>query len=98
MDKRTKARFIRLWQTGVPLAEIAEKLNYSISTLAKLRMLYGLRKRYGAEPEGGDPTPEQIRERAAECREDWDEHDFRLRWQGDPGQLYASENLDADEQ
>lgn len=88
MDKRTKARFIRLWQTGVPLAEIAEQLSYSVSTLAKLRMIYGLRKRYGAEPEGGDPTPEQIRERAAEIRADWNEHDFRLRWQGDPKGLY----------
>lgn len=88
MDKRTKARFIRLWQTGVPLAEIAERLSYSVSTLAKLRMIYGLRKRYGAEPEGGDPTPEQIRERAAEIRADWSEHEFRLRWQGDPQGAY----------
>lgn len=59
-----------MWNEGVPLAEIADRLRYSCSTLAKLRMDLGLRKRYGADDET-PPTPEVIRLRCEEVRTNW---------------------------
>lgn len=76
MDARTKRRFERMWHDGTPLAEIAVKLRYSVSTLAKLRMLYGWRKRFG-EPDGEPPTQDVIRLRALEIQAGWTEEQRR---------------------
>ena len=65
-----------MWHDGTPLAEIAVKLRYSVSTLAKLRMLYGWRKRFG-EPDGEPPTQDVIRLRALEIQAGWTEEQRR---------------------
>lgn len=70
MNQRTQQRFAKLWAEGVPLEEIARRLDYSASTLAKLRMELKLRKRYGADDEN-PPTPDVIRLRCAEVRTNW---------------------------
>lgn len=82
MNKRTQQRFARLWTAGVPLAEIAVALNYSTSTLAKLRMQLGLRKRYGADDDDLPPTPEVIRLRCAEVQTAWSATDRHQRYVG----------------
>lgn len=81
MDKRTQQRFERMWNDGVPLLEIAERLRYSASTLAKLRMDLGLRKRYGAADEI-PPTPEVIRLRCQEVQTNWTIQDRMQRYVG----------------
>lgn len=82
MNKRTQERFARLWDQGVPLLEIAERLNYSASTLAKMRMQLNLRKRYGADDDEAPPTPEVIRLRCAEVQTAWSAVDKQLRYVG----------------
>jgi len=80
MNKRTQQRFAKMWGDGVPLEEIARRLDYSASTLAKLRMELGLRKRYGHED--APPTPEVIRLRCDEVRTAWSQIDWKLRYVG----------------
>ena len=77
MDARTKKRFERLWHDGTPLTEIAEKLRYSVSTLAKLRMMYGWKKRYGEPDKSEPPTQETIRLRTLEIQATWTEDQRR---------------------
>lgn len=76
-----------MWRDGTPLAEIAEKLKYSFSTLAKLRITFGLEKRYGCD---GPPTPEVIRIRCLEQQTNWTPAERQLRWTGTPHTIYAS--------
>ncbi len=90
MDARTRAKFARLWNDGIALEEIAKQLRYSTSTLAKMRMQLGLRKRYGAEPEDGIPTPDVIRIRCLQQQTNWTDTDRKLRWQGPPHTAYAN--------
>lgn len=90
MDARTRQRFERLWKAGEPLASIARQLGYSFSTLAKLRMVYGLHKRYGAEDDAAPPTPELIRIRCMEQQTNWTSSERRIRWRGQPHTIYQS--------
>jgi hypothetical protein len=90
MDDRTRRRFERMWRQGVPLAEIASVLGYSFSTLAKLRMMYGLQKRYGADDDEAPPTPEVIRLRCLAQQTNWTPTDRKLRWVGEPHTIYSS--------
>lgn len=90
MDARTRARFERMWREGTPLAEIAETLKYSFSTLAKLRIIYGLEKRYGCPDDAEPPTPEVIRLRCLEQQTNWTPTERKLRWQGQPHTVYSS--------
>ena len=89
MDARTRQKFEQLWDSGMPLAEIAKQLHYSFSTLAQLRHSLGLRKRYG---DYGDeplpPTPEIIRIRCLEQQTNWTDTERRLRWRGVPNTIY----------
>lgn len=91
MSDETRARFIELWEQEpkIPLADIAKMLGYSFASLAKYRMLYGLRKRYGADDEP-IPTPEVIRIRAQAQQTNWSPAERRLRWRGTPHTIYAS--------
>lgn len=79
-----------MWAAGVPLADIAETLGYSFSTLAKLRMMFGLAKRYGADDDEAPPTPEVIRVRCLEQQTNWTAADRKLRWQGVPHTIYRT--------
>jgi hypothetical protein len=90
MDLRTRQRFERMWDRGIPLAEIAKKLHYSFSTLAQLRHSLGLRKRYGHEDDQTLPSPEVIRIRCAEQQTNWTDAERRLRWRGAPHTVYGS--------
>ena len=90
MDARTRARFERMWRAGTPLAEIADTLKYSFSTLAKLRIIYGLQKRYGCPDDSEPPTPEVIRLRCLEQQTNWTPTERKLRWQGQPHTVYSS--------
>lgn len=89
MDARTKQRFERMWRQGVPLLEIARTLGYSFQSLAKWRMLLGLKKRYGHD-DGDIPTPELIRLRCEAQQTNWTPNERRLRWRGTPHTIYAS--------
>lgn len=74
MDARTLARFKKLWADGEQLHDIARILRYKVSTLAKLRIAYGLPPRgTGGRPSRREyiPTPAEIRAAAARERENW---------------------------
>ena len=60
----------RLWAAGKTHVEIAAVLGCSAGYVEKLRIRHGLprRPRCHHGPQEDDPTPEQIAERAAECR------------------------------
>lgn len=77
-----------MWQNDVPLAEIGRTLGYSFSTLAKLRMMYGLKKRYGADDDEAPPSPEVIRIRCLAQQTNWTPTERRLRWKGTPHTIY----------
>lgn len=91
MDVRTRQRFERMWHERMPLADIAKALGYSFSTLAKLRMIYGLEKRYGADDDEAPPTREVIRIRCLQQQTNWTPTDRKLRWQGTPHTVYQVE-------
>ena len=90
MDAKTRQRFEHLWNSGVPLAEIARRLGYSFSTLAQLRCSLGLRKRYGHEDEESPPSPEVIRLRCSEQQTNWTDTERMLRWRGEPHTIYGA--------
>lgn len=90
MDKRTRKRFERMWRDGVGLSQISKTLGYSFSTLAKLRMIYGLQKRYGADDDSAPPTPEIIRIRCLEQQTNWTPTERKLRWRGPPHTVYQN--------
>jgi hypothetical protein len=90
MDARTRQRFETLWNSGMPLADIAKRLGYSFSTLAQLRHSLGLRKRYGYEDDESPPTPEVIRVRCLEQQTNWTDYERRLRWRGEPHTIYEA--------
>ncbi len=75
MNQRTLERFRELWANDeLTLADIARILRYRESTLAKLRIAYGLPPRgTGGRPGRREfiPTPAQIREAAARERAKW---------------------------
>ena len=60
----------RLWASGASYIEIAAALGCSQSLVARLKVRHGLPNRQKATRDifADDPTPEQIAERAAECR------------------------------
>lgn len=62
--------FRDLWMADVPLPDIAVRLGVSVSTVYTLRERYGLPFRQPVKITAAiDPTPEEIAERARECRE-----------------------------
>ena len=75
MNQRTLERFRELWANDeLTLADIARILRYRESTLAKLRIAYGLPPRgTGGRPGRREfiPTPAQIREAAVRERAKW---------------------------
>lgn len=58
-----------LWHAGAAVDDIAAALGVSKQVVYQLRFQYGLPKRPRPEMRSDDPTPEQIAERARECRE-----------------------------
>lgn len=60
----------RMWASGASYIEIAAALGCSQSLVARLKVRHGLpnRQKPNREIFDDDPTPEQIAERAAECR------------------------------
>lgn len=58
-----------MWLSGAAVKEIAVALGVPIQTVYTLRHQYGLPKRERVCTFPDDPTPEQIAERARECRE-----------------------------
>jgi hypothetical protein len=60
----------KLWHSDMETADIAFALGVSLSTLHNVRQKYGLPKRPRAEVTlVADPTPQEIAERARQCRE-----------------------------
>lgn len=90
MDAPTRKRFERMWRSGERLAVIAATLGYSFSTLAKLRMIYGLEKRYGVDDDASPPTPDLIRIRCLQQQTNWSPTERQLRWQGTPHTIWQS--------
>jgi hypothetical protein len=63
-------KLFMLWHTQATLAEIAEQLGCKVTTLWTLKRRHKLPPK--RRPDGSslsDPTPQQIEERARECRE-----------------------------
>lgn len=92
MDAQTQQRFRELWE-AIPkrkLSSIADELGYSFASLAKWRMLLGLKKRYGADDDGDTPTPDVITLRCQQQQTNWSEDERRARWRGMPHTIYAS--------
>ncbi len=58
-----------MWTAGAAVRDIAAALGVSVSVVYSLRHQYGLPKRTPVFAFPDDPTPEQIAERARECRE-----------------------------
>ena len=62
--------FRDMWAAGASVHEIAARLGICVSTVHGYRCKYQLPKRAPSlERLPGDPTPEEIEQRAAECRE-----------------------------
>lgn len=71
-QKRTidAALLFKLWHSDMETPDIAFALGVSLSTLHNVRQKYGLPKRPRAEVTlVADPTPQEIAERARQCRE-----------------------------
>jgi len=91
MDAKTQAQFVRMWQEGILLSDIAEQLNCSWHSLAKERMKLGLPKRYGNyEDDGEIPPPSVIKLRCQAQQTNWTDTERRLRWRGPPHTIYES--------
>lgn len=58
-----------MWNAGAPVIDIAAALGVSVSVIYSLRHQYKLPKRPRVFAFPDDPTPEEIAERARECRE-----------------------------
>lgn len=58
-----------MWAAGANVRDIAIALGVSTSCVYTLRHQYKLPKRPKVHAEPSDPTPDQIAERARECRE-----------------------------
>lgn len=71
--KICEAEFRRLWAAGMSRSELAERFNCSVAWIDNYRQALALEARnpsrfqecYSAD----DPTPDEIAERARECRE-----------------------------
>ncbi len=85
-----------MWKDGIGLADISATLGYSFSTLAKLRMIYGFAKRYGADDDESPPSPEVIRLRCVAQQTNWTPTERRMRWQGMPHTIYHDTQSYAD--
>lgn len=92
MDEETQRRFREMWEATPrqSLDSIAQKLGYSFASLAKWRMLLGLKKRYGAEDDGETPMPAVIRLRCGQQQTNWTDAERRRRWVGPPHTIYES--------
>lgn len=76
MKKRVRiceAEFRRLWAAGASRMDLAERFGCSVSWIDGYRMQLNLAARQPSRSQECyspfDPTPEQIAERARECRE-----------------------------
>ena len=76
MKKRVnicEAEFRRLWAAGASRLDLAERFGCSVSWIDNYRMELAIPARCRANPQecfsANDPTPDQILERARECRE-----------------------------
>lgn len=58
-----------MWAAGAAVVDIAAALGITTSAVYTLRHQYGLPKRPKVYSNPDDPTPEEIAERARECRE-----------------------------
>ena len=68
MQKYDIALLFRLWHEGIHVDEIARQLGCAPSSVAKLRRIHRVPSRPRPEKPTVDPTPEEIRERAAYVR------------------------------
>ena len=68
MQKYDIALLFALWSEGVHVDEIARQLGCAPSSVAKLRAAHKIPPRPRPEKPSVDPTPEEIRDRAAYCR------------------------------
>jgi len=77
--------FNRLWNSNLPVNEIADFFGVSPSLVKTMAIKYGSlspsarREEQAQEWQPGDPTPEEIKERAAVIRAGWTETELRAR-------------------
>ena len=92
VDAAKRAQFEQMWRDKVPLRTIANTLGYSFSTLAKLRIMYRLERRYGCDDKDDSPPPSRpvIRLRCLAQQTNWSEAERLERWRGPPHTVYES--------
>jgi hypothetical protein len=61
--------FTEMWNAGAAVSDIAAALGISRNGVHQMRFMLKLPKREREDVRWCDPTPEQIAERARECRE-----------------------------
>jgi len=76
LDRRIRAMRVRRYT----LEEIAADTGMSPQAVAqRIKAIWQSIERDGQEQQPGDPTPQEIAERAAECRSSWTDHDSQVR-------------------
>ena len=76
VDRRIRAMRVRRYS----LDEIAADTGLTPQQVAsRITMIWQKAEADCQQPAWGDPTPQEIAERAAEIRERWSEHDYRVR-------------------
>ena len=70
MENKRALLLTQLWMAGETAEAISKRFGVSYSTICEWSKRYKLPKREKPQPHrAGDPTPEEIVERARECRE-----------------------------
>ena len=62
-------RLRELWDSGIPVRDIAAQLNTNISTVYELRVMLTPRRRSGSQTR--DPSPDEISKATAAIRAKW---------------------------
>lgn len=64
-------RLRELWDSGIPVRDIAAKLNTNISTVYELRVMHQLTPRRRSGSQTHDPSPDEISKATAAIRARW---------------------------
>ena len=84
-DNFSEELFARLWKNKLTIDEIAQFFGVSDETVRiaakklEFKSKRAIKRERAQRCQESDPTPEQIRERAAEIRAGWSEHELRIR-------------------
>ncbi len=86
-SRQLERRIVQLYLSGISSVQLADRYGCTASRVASImqrhnrsmRTLVEAARLREGKPLTEDPTPEQIAERTAKIREDWDEEEHRYR-------------------